>query len=329
MIKSLMLRRIKVMPSFQKLVNRFKVHGKDAKYIGFKDNKIPNHRTFRHFENVRIDNNVLESAMDSFVITIKEELAKRGEKLGKRIGIDSTPLEALFNDEDAKYNGHYEISGYKIHGCYDLERNLPLAIIVTTAEEGDSPIFDKSLAKVHKLGIEFEEVYADGAYNSFEHFAIVHVVFDAKFYTRIDKNAVFKNNATKKKIEIEYQKFSEYPGFIPKHKTSFNYMLRFLYQYGKAEKVGAYFRNIHMMEWAEWLKDKENDIPIPFNLRNVAEGFHGFIKKHLNLQKYFHYRGFKNAERHIRWTYLSVLGIALTRVQNGITKNLTQIAYFE
>ena len=88
--------------------------------------------------------------MDSFVIALKEELAQHGEKLGRCIGIDSTPLEALFNDEEAKYNGHYEISGYKIHGVYDLERNIPLAIIITTAEEGDSPIFDKLLAKLNK-----------------------------------------------------------------------------------------------------------------------------------------------------------------------------------
>lgn len=75
--------------------------------------------------------------------------------------------------------------------------------------------------------------------------------------------------------------------------------------------------------------EKKNKDPIPYNLRNVAEGFHGFVKKYLNLQTYFDYRGFINAERHIRWTYLAVLGIALARAQNGITDNLTQIAYFE
>jgi len=63
--------------------------------------------------------------------------------------------------------------------------------------------------------------------------------------------------------------------------------------------------------------------------RNAAEGFHGFVKKYLNLQNYFDYRGIRNVERHVRWTYLAVLGIALARTQNGITEDLTQIAYFE
>ena len=66
-----------------------------------------------------------------------------------------------------------------------------------------------------------------------------------------------------------------------------------------------------------------------YNDRNAAEGFHGFVKRYLNLQNYFDYRGVRNVERHVRWTYLSILGVALARVQNGITENLTQIAYFE
>jgi len=44
---------------------------------------------------------------------------------------------------------------------------------------------------------------------------------------------------------------------------------------------------------------------------------------------YFDYRGIRDFERHVRWTYLAILGIALARVQNGITKDLTQITYFE
>ena len=66
-----------------------------------------------------------------------------------------------------------------------------------------------------------------------------------------------------------------------------------------------------------------------YNDRNAAEGYHGFVKKYLNLQNYFDYRGIRNVERHVRWTYLSILGIALARVQNGITEDLTQIAFFE
>ena len=53
MIKASMIRRIKCMRSFQKLVNRFMTNEIDAKNVGFND-KIPDRRTFRHWENVRI-----------------------------------------------------------------------------------------------------------------------------------------------------------------------------------------------------------------------------------------------------------------------------------
>ena len=65
------------------------------------------------------------------------------------------------------------------------------------------------------------------------------------------------------------------------------------------------------------------------NLRNAAEGFHGFIKKYLNIQNYLDYKGIRNVERHVRWTYLAILGVALARAQNGITENLTQISFFD
>ena len=68
---------------------------------------------------------------------------------------------------------------------------------------------------------------------------------------------------------------------------------------------------------------------VVYNDRNAAEGYHGFVKKYLNLQNYFDYRGIKNVERHVRWTYLAILGVALARAQNGIIDNLTQIAFFE
>jgi hypothetical protein len=44
-----------------------------------------------------------------------------------------------------------------------------------------------------------------------------------------------------------------------------------------------------------------------------------------------HFRGlFTTGKiRHVRWAYLAILEIALGRAQNGITEDLTQIAYFE
>ena len=334
MIKSSMARRIKCMRSFQKLVNRFETNQNDAKIIGFENNgngrfKIPDRRTFRHWENVRINNQTLEDAMDCSVISLRKKLEKHGEILGRRIGIDSTPLEALFNDEDAKASGHYGMKGYKIHGAYDLDRNIPLAIIVTPMNEADSPYFKPLLVKLHELGIKFEKVFADGAYDSFEHFALLHLMYNAKFYTNPGDNAIYHEKGTHEGIQHEYNRLRHKADFLPPDQVTFQDKLEYLFKYGKYKLVGAYYRNQFLKKWEQWQIEKKEGNHVAYNDRNAAEGVHGFVKKYLNLQNYFDYRGIRNVERHVRWTYLAILGIALARAQNGITKDLTQIAFFE
>jgi len=100
-------------------------------------------------------------------------------------------------------------------------------------------------------------------------------------------------------------------------------------KHDKIDVVGAYFRNHFLKKWEKWQEEKKEGNHVAYNDRNVAEGVHGFVKKYLNLQNYFDYRGIRNVERHVRWTYLAILGIALARAQNGITEDLTQIVYFE
>jgi len=334
MIKSSMIRRIKCMRSFQKLVNRFEAHQDDAKFLGFVSNgngryDIPDRRTFRHWENIRIDNQTLETAMDKSIIALRKELEKHGEILGRRIGIDSTPLEALFNDTDARYNGHYEKTGYKVHGVYDLDRNIPLAIITTSMNESDTPYFKPLLTKLHELGIKFKKVFVDGAYDSFEHFAIVHMVYNANLYTNLGENAIFNDKGTPDGIQHEYNRLRKKKDFLPPDQVTLQDKLQLLMKYEEWEPVGAFFRNQFLENWTKWQEEKKNRDHMVYNDRNAAEGYHGFVKKYLNLQNYFDYRGIRNVERHVRWTYLAVLGIALARAQNGIIKDLTQIAYFE
>lgn len=334
MIKASMVRRIKCMRSFQKLVNRFETHTKDAESIGFMQFTngkflIPDRRTFWHWENVRVNNQTLENAMDLCIISIRKELEKHGELLGRRIGIDSTPLESLFNDEDATYNAHYDKYGYKIHGAYDLDRNIPLAIIITPMNAGDSPYFKPLLMKLHDMGIKFEKIYADGAYDSYQNFCIVHLGYGAKFITNPGKTAVFNPKGTPEGIQNEYNKLRKKNDFRPPDQVTIKEKLEYLIKYEKYEAIGAYFRNKYMEEWKQWQEEKKEGNQIAYNERNAAEGVHGFVKKYLNLQDYFDYRGLRNVERHVRWTYLAILGVALARAQNGITEDLTQIAYFE
>lgn len=334
MIKASMIRRIKSMRSFQKLVNRFETNQYDAKDIGFENNgdgryKIPDRKTFWHWENVRIDIKTLETAMNICIKSIRDELKKHGIVLGRRIGIDATPLQSLFNDKDAKYNCHYDMTGYKVHGAYDLDYNIPLAIIITPMNKGDSPYFKRLLSKLRDLGIKFEKVFADGAYDSYYNFSLVHVAHHARFYTNLGVKAKFNEKGTLEGIQEEYNKLRDKLDYIPPDKVTLLEKMQLLMKYGKFEPVGGYFRNQLLKTWIHWKRKQKKQDHILYNDRNVAEGFHGFAKKYLNLQNYFDYRGIRNVERHVRWTYLAILGIALARAQNGITEDLTQIAYFE
>lgn len=325
MMKSSIMRRIKNMRSFQKVVNRLKSNETDSKMLGF-NGKIPNRRTFRHFENVRIEAKDLEESMNVFATRINKELEKNGEKI-TRIGIDSTPLKSLFKDPDATYNGHYEIRGYKIHGVYDVDRNIPLAVIVTDANTGDSTVFPQLLEIVKDCGIEFEEVYADGSYNSFENFAYVNLL-GAKFYTKIPSNAVLSEKAEFGHLKQRYQKYHTKSDW--KVTNDFDFIIEYLTTHGDAELVGRHLRNEYMKEWIlmEELK-KYHAEPSQYNKRNVVEGYHGWAKRFLNLEIYLDYRGMRNVERQVRWSYFGVMAMVLTRLQNGITDNLTQIAYLE
>lgn len=329
MIKASIIRRIKCMRSFQKLVNRFELHPNEAKLLGFKEIKgkihIPDRKTFWHWENKRICTELLEEAMDQSIVELRKRLKNHEITLGKRIGIDATPLEAMYNDSDAKYNEHYKIKGYKIHGATDLDNNIPLAIYITTANVNDSKIFKVLLSKLKYLGIKFEKIYADAAYDSYEHFAIVHMKYNAKFYTRLQENSIFNEKGTEEQIQHEYNKLWKKHDFVKPDQATLNDKLSLLMKYGKHQNVGAYFRN-QLFEKTREYSNNETDAK---NYRNSAEGLHGYLKKYLNLQKYLDYKGLRNVERHVRWTYLAIISLALARVQNGITDNLTQIAYFE
>lgn len=329
MIRASFVRRIKCMRSFQKLVNRFILNKEDAKDIGFKE-KIPDRRTFRHWENVRNDTRTLNNAMKAMIKAIQKEMKSQGMQLGKRIAIDATPFESLFNDKDARYNGHYEISGYKIFGVHDLDHNIPLAFILTPADVGDSPLLIPLLKRIKKLGIDFEEVYADGAFNGFENFAYVRQECGAKFLTKLHKNSILKKEGMPEAIQKRYNEYRYEKDFVLPDELSFQKKLDYLLKKGDHRFVGAYHRNEFMPEWEMMEEVKNRKIaPSQYNIRNLIEGWHGFVKKYLNIQTYFDKKGYKKTENHVYWTYMAVLGLALTRLQNGITEDLIQLAFFD
>lgn len=63
-------------------------------------------------------------------------------------------------------------------------------------------------------------------------------------------------------------------------------------------------------------------------MRNGVEGSHGHQKDWLDLDS-LRVRGFRKARLHIALSMLSEAMVAYTRVQNGVVKGLTSLAYLK
>ena len=60
--------------------------------------------------------------------------------------------------------------------------------------------------------------------------------------------------------------------------------------------------------------------------RYKSEGVHGHIKENMMFDVFMDGRGMRYAEKHVNMMIISLLAVALTRVQHGILDGLTRIA---
>lgn len=74
--------------------------------------------------------------------------------------------------------------------------------------------------------------------------------------------------------------------------------------------------------------DKRRWLKLYVQMRNGVEGSHGHQKDWLDLDS-LRVRGFRKARLHIALSMLSEAMVAYTRVQNGVVKGLTSLAYLK
>ncbi len=324
MIKSQIFKYIKGLRWDTALLNHLKQYPTDAQMLGFEIDetgtpKLPSQQTMSHFVKTRMRQEGLYDIFDSLVMAIREEMAARGIQLGKTIGVDSTPMKSLRNDKDAAFNPHYNIKGYKIHGAVDLDHFLPLTFNFTTATDGDSPQYLPLLDRLHMLGITFNGVYADGAYASFENFAIVNHHYRARTVFNLREDAKISPLGTPAGIKKQYNLLWKCDGFKPD--AGLEYMLYFLMWHQRYDVVGAYYRNKHIKEWEKNYDATKTD----YNKRAGIEAFHGHLKQQMNIEKFLDKKGIQNAEIHVLLCYISLLAVALCRLQHGITDGLVNV----
>jgi len=323
MIKALVFKYIKGLRHDTRLVRYLKAHPEEAKLLGFievkGELKIPSQQTFNHFVLARLRNEGLYDIFDSLVLELKDKMSMLGLQLGKTVSVDSTPLSSMKNDKDAKYNPHYDIKGYKVHNVIDADFFLPLALNFTTAIDGDSPQYLPLLDRLHTMGFDFGTILADGAYASLEHFAIVHRYYRAKAIFKLKKNNRIRKEGTLKGIKKRYESLWKKDGYKPD--AGIDYMLAFLYFQGDIKAVGSYYHNKHFVDWTNNYDEKKKE----FNQRAGIEAFHGHLKYQMNLEIFLDKKGIRNAEMHVQLTYISLLCVALCRVQHGVTEGLVNV----
>jgi hypothetical protein len=289
--------------------------------LGFRERsdatfEIPDRRTMDHFVWKRLGRTGTNLVLDLMVIELRKELSRKRIRLGRRIAVDSTPLEGMYRDEDAEFNGHYKVNMYKIHQATCVDTGLSLAKIVSRANDYDGDYLIPLTRKLQHLGIAVEEVIGDQHYGTFNNWARLNIEHGIKTYFNLSKNDTYRHDGTPARLRKQYNSMWRETDYVPE--ASLEYILKFLLAHGVVDSVGAYFRN-------QWFELKERD-PEKwqkiYDKRTAAERFHSHIKEQLGLERNLRVKGIESVEVYTNLFWIAEIAAALTRVQNGIRKSL-------
>jgi hypothetical protein len=289
--------------------------------LGFREKsdggfEIPDRRTIDHFVWKRLGRTGTNAVLDLVVIELRKHLARRRIRLGRRIAVDSTPLEGMYGDEDADYNGHYELNMYKVHQATCIDTGLSLAKIVSRANDYDGDYLIPLIRKLQKSGIAVEEVIGDQHYGTFNNWARLNIEYGIKTYFNLSKSDTYRYDGTPAKLKKQYNAMWREGDYVPE--ADLDHVLKFLLSHGIVDPVGAYFRN----QWLE-LKEKEPEKwQKMYDPRTTAERFHAHVKEQLGLERNLRVKGIESVEVYTNLFWIAEIAIALTRAQNGVRTNL-------
>jgi len=338
MVKAFIWRNIKTIKYYTKEERNLRTHPDEALELGFNIDQdenviVPDHETLRHFEKVRMGNKGMDSIMQLFCINVVEAGNLLGLKIGKCTGTDSTPIKTN-NDPVGKYNGHYKKKMVKAQITMDYEHNIPLAKKVCGGTENDDKYLEDMLRKTAvSAGMNMEETWFDGGYNSNKNIAFAHVEMGLMSHYHIDKdwreNVKYEHRfngktyfySPEQEINYLYRKNWQDPKY--KKDASLEYKMQFLVKKGFNDPVAMYFRNDYMNKYAE-CSDNVLDL---YHRRNSNEGINSYLKDHLEVEVHLNGKGMKNIDLHVTECCIVMLAVAFARLQHGIKKNLSSVAY--
>lgn len=305
-------------------VNYLKTHPADAELLGYKQHpdgsyEIPCGETIRLNLKNRFGPEGMKKIDQAIEVALVKEGKKYGVNLGSCCGSDAFPVESVSSDEDAKYNGHYEVTGYKVAATesYNVETGIvPLAGEVIGINDDEGKTLIPHMEHLNSIGVQVEDLFVDGKYATLSNIAQVEVVYGTSLHYDVADNWVYNENATPWDIKVEYQKFHQEPDF--RVYVDHDGMMRYLVDKGRCELVGHMIRNDHIAAKEE-CPDGYVD---HFHQRNMTESENDYIKNDSGLQQAIRRKGKQAVELELYSTFLALHVVALIRLQQGYTRRL-------
>jgi len=291
----------------------------DFLQLGF-ENK-PNYELLREFLYERIGVEEFPFVFHCIAREIVFLLKKKDILVGTRTFEDATDVRALKHDSDAKYSGYYKESGYKLDVTTDAELGIPLHYLPMeiTADEGKNLV--PSQEQLASLGVQEKERIVDDKYATYENIAQSET-HGIKMFYKIAGHWVSNPIGKPEEIKRLYQKYHQEEDFVAG--ANLDFMLQYLSKKGENEAVGAYFRNQRMNESKEQPKEYNKKCK---KRGSRMEGFFGRLKTTTILDDHPGRRGWKGFLLRAGFSMLSLVFVALIRVQNGVLGHLTNVTY--
>jgi len=305
-------------------VNYLKTHPVDAELFGY-DRKmdgsyeVPCGETIRLNLKNRFGVEGVKMIDRGIVVVMRIAAEALGIDLGECCGSDAFPVKSVGSDNNAEYNAHYDVHGYKVATTesYNPEIGIvPLVGDVIGINDNEGDLLIPHIQELKSCGIHVKENFVDGKYATISNIAQAEIIEGTLLHYDIAENWVYDYTATPYSIKTEYQKFHHEPDFLVN--ASEDFMMKYLVKKGCYGTVGYMLRNIHMAAKEE-CPDGYMD---HFHRRNITESENDYIKNDSGLQRVIRRRGKENIQLQFHFTLLALHVVALVRLQNGCKKHL-------
>jgi hypothetical protein len=284
-----------------------------ADNMGFGD--IPDYKTLYHWLNYRLGKEGVRRIFDVLLGEVITLAGQHGLKVGRELMIDSTPIEKK-SMEQATYNPKYEMKCIKYHNLRCVRTGLPLDYHASTGTEYDGNLFVPLIFRAITIhGINPKRVFGDGHYSSADALMRLKEHWGIETICNIPKDWIIREDADRNAVQKAYQKLWKVEGFEPGADIEYQKLMLMLHD--KTETLESFYHNQVLQKYQQ---DPEAYAK-KLGVRSAIEHGHGLEKRSTEL-KNIQASNLDTFETHLGMHVISLLSLALVRLQNGITEGL-------